>query len=219
MDLLTPKVLNAWLLDTFFPRRCVGCGVEGEWLCLLCTEGAANAHGETMLFELPSGLPVVSLLRYEVPVVRELLHYLKYDSITEAAESLIGIFTGSLAAHTLNRLVPNDATLLPVPLSGKRLRRRGYNQAEVLAMCVQPLLRIESAPPYLTRSNQHSQVGQSREQRRTALKNTFVLTSDPGTKTVVLFDDVCTTGATLEAAAEPLLRAGINVLGMTVARA
>jgi ComF family protein len=102
-----------------------------------------------------------------------------------------------------------DAVLVPVPTATSRVRQRGYDQAELLCRELASLTRL----PYrtaLARHGQSRQVGTNRTERRAHLEGALRV-RHPETiqgKHVVLVDDVLTTGATIEAAAKVIRRAG-----------
>lgn len=210
--------LQELLLNVLFPRRCADCGAVGAWVCVKCCDQTASNILNFEIFELATGLSVISLLPYRAPVVRELLHYLKYESITEAAASLLHIAMSAPAAAGLARLIPSQTLCIPIPLSYKRLRKRGYNQAELLAKSLERYIKLPIDVQSLVRVERRTQVGASRAARFTNLEGAFSLQKRVMSNRVLLIDDLCTTGATLQAAAEPLLRAGIEVMGLTIAR-
>ncbi len=116
-------------------------------------------------------------------------------------------------------LIPNipipEGVLVPVPLHSTRLRDRGFNQAEVLVR----QLHIPMRTDILTRTRSTSPQAEIKEKKKRLenMKNSFASRQIRGN--IVLFDDVCTTGATLRNAAEALKRAGANhVWAMTIAR-
>lgn len=162
--------------------------------------------------------------------LRRILHAFKYDSRRTLATRLGPL----LQAHSAD-VLEGAHLVVPVPLHAARLRERGFNQAADLASTL-PLPHMDVlARVVATRS----QTGLSAEQRRRNLRGAFDLrrkTSLLGfarrspmdtlasrvvrDHVVVLVDDVCTTGATLEACARVLLQAGAReVRALTVARA
>lgn len=110
----------------------------------------------------------------------------------------------------LLRSAPPNAVLVPVPTATSRVRQRGYDQAILLARA----LSHETGIPlrrYLKRVGQTHQVGSGREQRLRQLTRAFELRKEihAHEQTIILVDDVLTTGATLERAAQALHSAGV----------
>jgi ComF family protein len=101
----------------------------------------------------------------------------------------------------LSRINPDDALIVPIPLHRSRFRERGHNQAEVLAR----LLSRRAGVPWnnsLRRiRNTHTQTTLHRDERFANVFGAFEWIGQPAHKTVILVDDVVTTGATFEAAA------------------
>ena len=127
-----------------------------------------------------------------------------------------------LANDTLQALVLTSSHLIPVPLSAKRLRQRGFNQASLLA---QHLARHKCIDQGLLRvTDTASQASLSREQRQANLTHAFAVhpahRSHLAGKHLTLVDDVMTTGSTLHACALALLQAGATKVDcVTLARA
>jgi ComF family protein len=155
---------------------------------------------------------------------RGLIHLLKYQGVRSAARPL-----GRMLAQTL-RLVCADFAgphvLVPVPLHRQRRNTRGFNQAELIArFALREVhgLPLELASKVLTRTRfTESQTGFTREQRRDNLRGAFAVLDPARVRgcSVVLVDDVLTTGATADECSRILLRAGAKqVLVVTVARA
>ena len=173
---------------------------------------AATRGGQVAL----AGLLVAA--RYE-GAARQVIWALKYQGQRRLAEPL-----GGLLAHAANRLAAHVALVLCVPLHATRRRERGYNQAELLARVCGRRLGLPVRPDLLERVRATPpQVGLSAADRRTNVAGAFATTARAPAalsgRSVLLVDDVSTTGATLTAAATPLLEAGASsVWGLTVAR-
>jgi ComF family protein len=110
--------------------------------------------------------------------------------------------------------------IVPVPLHPKRQAERGYNQSALLARELSRQVGLPVAPAELVRTvRTRPQVGLNRDERRANIAGAFRCAGKVTDLRIVLVDDVCTTGATLEACAAELRSAGAaHVVGLTVAR-
>jgi len=149
--------------------------------------------------------------------LRQAIHGLKYRRDFILADTLAEVLAKAWKRNSLP-----EALVTPVPLSAERLRQRGYNQAALLAQSFAERLGLPYTPESVQRTrNTVSQVELSVAERRANVAGAFVgqpnLVMD---KTLILIDDVCTTGATLVACAQALRAAGAEaVWGLTLARA
>ncbi|HET8709331.1 MAG TPA: phosphoribosyltransferase family protein [Candidatus Saccharimonadales bacterium] len=135
-------------------------------------------------------------------VAKDAVWKLKFEGAQAAAHDM---------ATVMAALLPVDAVtlLVPAPTATSHIRRRGYDQARLLARAVAKQTGLPHAP-CLVRLGQQRQVGANRQQRFEQLAGAFRLAAgyDVTGKTILLVDDVLTTGATLEAAAAVLKQAG-----------
>lgn len=162
--------------------------------------------------------------------LRSLLHLLKYSRIEPLARRL-----GALLAPRVLAIpdLPSSLLVVPVPLHRSRRRTRGFNQAELLAQALarslrhqNPQLRLQLAPSALARSRAtESQAGLSPRQRRANMRGAFSISgTNPQAliagRSILLVDDIYTTGATARACAQALRKTGAaSVHVATVARA
>ncbi|HCJ12148.1 MAG: hypothetical protein A2Y14_05710 [Verrucomicrobia bacterium GWF2_51_19] len=147
-----------------------------------------------------------SLFAYD-GVGKELIHTFKYRNGRYLETDWIRLLKGQpdfLSFFT-------DATLVPVPLSKKKRHQRGFNQSERLAHCISKLTLAPIEPLLLKTRETPSQTQLNRQQRSQNVKNSFSLnphmTLVPEKRYIVV-DDVFTTGATLNACATTLKKAG-----------
>jgi ComF family protein len=135
-------------------------------------------------------------------------------------KALAPVLARLMAAHLRLRPLSVQA-VVPVPLHRARLRQRGYNQAELLARHLGQELGLPVAPGWLERPlpGQPQAHTPSREERWHNTQGAFRATGQVTAARVLLVDDVCTTGATLNACAGALKAAGAaRVWGLTLAR-
>lgn len=111
--------------------------------------------------------------------------------------------------------------MIPIPLGKQRGKERGYNQVAMIAKPLAMALNIQYASHGLVRRKEtRSQVGLSRQERRENIHDAFQAWKGVSGKTILVFDDVATTGSTLSSSADALLLAGAKeVYALTVARA
>ena len=153
---------------------------------------------------------------FEGPI-RHAVHQLKYHKNIALGEALAQHF-----AEFFNELNWYVDLVVPVPLGRKRLKKRGYNQVGLVALPLAAVQLQRYAPQALVRSRDtRSQVGLTHAERKVNVYGAFqannLLVSE---KTILLVDDVATTGATLSACATALLEAGArSIYGLTLARA
>ncbi|MCR4322831.1 MAG: phosphoribosyltransferase family protein [Candidatus Azambacteria bacterium] len=203
--------LVQFVLDVLFPSFCVGCNTEGSVLCTTCRSAIVIQRVPTR----PSGKSLLSVL-YAATEYREqktvslLIAALKYHGVKHAAVHCADILTTHLL-HT--GFTPrNDHLVVAVPLHKKRLRERGFNQAELIAKNIAAQYKIPYAPRALTR-REHTPPQTEVHERAKRLENVkgaFVCYNVKTVrgKSIILIDDVTTTGATFEACAHALKAAG-----------
>ncbi len=150
--------------------------------------------------------------------LRRALHRIKYRRDMALADTL----TVSLATFYRNALQWHLDMVIPVPLSARRRKERGYNQAALFALPFALALRLPYRPRALERiRHTRSQVDLSWRERQQNVAGAFrAVPKHVAGKDVLLMDDVATTGATLNACAAALHEAGARaVYALTVARA
>lgn len=157
--------------------------------------------------------------------LRELIHLLKYSGVRPAANVLGRMLADAIAELALESQA-DVSLVVPVPLYRTRLREREFNHAELIARIAIKLSResahLQLCPSVLERKREtQSQTGLTRHQRRENVRGAFGVSPPEAVKgrTVLLVDDVYTTGATVSECARVLRRAGATKVWVaTVAR-
>ena len=219
------------LLDLLLPVRCGGCGQFGALYCERCRlrthrlrEPLCRRCGAEVEFakarcgcrdRLHALGRLRSAARYEGPLERA-IHRFKYERRRPLAKPLAELLADRLAVDG-----PAGEFIAWVPLHPRRQWERGYNQSELLAAELARRFGLPSGPGRLLRTRDtRAQVGLDRRRRLLNVAGAFTWRGqDLGRRSVILIDDVATTGATLEACAQALRAAGAGVVtGLTVAR-
>lgn len=222
------------LINLFFPKVCLACTnalVDNEVsVCTNCRHDlpVTNFHFDKSdevkkvfygRVKLENG---TSLLRFQKKgIVQHLIHNLKYKDHHQEVGEFLG---GWLGAELKTIEDYNDVDIvIPVPLHKRKLKKRGYNQVERFAKELAKSLNAEYSESVLIKiSNTKSQVNKSRLARWNNSNELFSIQNldKINNKHVLLVDDIITTGATIEACSNQLLKAKnvkISVATMAIA--
>ena len=176
------------------PPFCPRCGMPSSTTCLSCVsrKSVVEKHRAAFIYE---------------GVVQELIRDMKFRSRKRAANAL-----GHLLAIACANWEMEGDYIVPVPLHRSKLRKRGYNQAAVLAAPIAKQLNIPHAPHMLKRTRKTPpQSGLTPSAREQNLVNAFAFNTkkyDVTNKKIFLVDDIFTTGSTMNACAQMLLNHG-----------
>ena len=211
------------------PSRCVGCGRLGVWICRSCSRqvlflkqqncyrcGKLSPQGRTCerCRAHTDIFGVVVAAHFGIGPVRELIHEFKYGGLMELADIL-----GRVLVFAAQQSRLGDVMIVPVPLHPKRLAERGFNQAQLLGERVARIMGWPLSSLLYRNRGTRTQTNLTREQRRINVSGAFMCKGDVAGKSILLVDDVITTGATLEECAKVLKQAGAKrVLALVVAR-
>jgi ComF family protein len=227
--------------NLFFPLHCFGCETEGALACRDCLRALPEReYQECPVCRRPyqkngavcrdcrklTALDGLFIARpYKHRLLQKLVFALKYRFIDAAADPLTILLAESISHHPF----PLPDLVIPVPLHPRRLRFRGFNQAEILAQKLMVLL-LPGTPVSVrtdlltrTRFTKPQMKTESKPERLANLSAAFALpleTAGPIVgKSIWLIDDVATTGTTLDECARTLKAAGAkSVWGVVVAR-
>jgi len=186
------------ILDLLFPIQCLGCNQEGNFLCYSCFKKLSFNTKQAK-----NNLLIASY--YKDPLIKLLIHQYKYNFIKDLAKPL-----GMLMVKKIKNQNIKNSILIPVPLHKKRLRWRGFNQAELLAQVISQKLNIPIINNLLVRTRYTPPQAKIKNanQRKENIKQAFQLNlnfkNNLENKKIILIDDICTTGSTLDECTEVL---------------
>ena len=216
-----PGNIKNFLLDLFFPKFCFSCHREGEYLCLDCqaTLEISGIHQKEKLSNLND---LYFATDYQKPLVKNLIQRFKYEPfIKELAKPLTSLI---IEHFQLLDQKPDfsDFVLIPVPLEKKKLKWRGFNQAEEIGKELSEFLNIEILNNVLIKTKETlPQVELSDEERKENIKGAFSCQHPElvRERKVLLVDDIYTTGSTMAECARVLKKSGVKeVIGIVIAR-
>jgi ComF family protein len=198
------------------PRLCWGCGGVArrrEPLCADCRRLLRRLAPDAVVL---SGVPVWAPVAYSGPA-RDLVRALKFRGAVAVADAMAAQIVANAPAALLEG-APARAALVPVPLHPRRLRRRGYNQAGMIADALSRRTELEVADCLARSGSAATQVGRDRRERRAGPAGSVSARAAVPAR-VLLVDDVATTGATLAACAAAVRAAGaLDVAAIAFAR-
>jgi len=220
-------------LDILFPPCCAGCGEWGERYCQTCINRTKTIKskicqicGEPMSLENVSVCERCSTSKVYFTAVRswglfedplkQAIHQLKYQRNVGLGEEL--------AWHLARLLIDNEwdiDLITAIPLDKKRKKERGFNQSDLLARPLSWLTDIPYTNNAVSRNREtKSQVGLSRKERNKNMIGAFSSLPDKiAGKSVLVVDDVITTGSTINACSKAMIESGAaKVFGLTLAR-
>ena len=227
--------LIARIINVIYPSICPSCGSETD--NFLCSPFCNNCWSKIKKYSGPScrvcSTPFESEFSYicsdclkRPPAFSVAMSFGIYDNILAAAISRFKFFGirrlhKPLGKFLLEFEMPAIDAIVPVPLSLKALRERGFNQAFLLSKIVSDHSRVPMIINGLVKERDtHAQIGLSAKERAANLRGAFSTTRDFTAMKLMLIDDVMTTGATANECSKQLLKAGAKeVIVMTLARA
>lgn len=229
------------LLNLLFPRRCAICRRELDtkdvcdecvaaipifrWIsCIRCGRRLGDDAPCPLHRDQTPIRGIGAATDYNRPDVRRMLHTYKYRGRKALAEPLAELLIRHAAGDFAAIIARSQPTIVPIPLTHRRLFKRGFNQSALLAERVASRLNLAYEPSFLERHGERQpQVEiENAQVRRQNIKGVFRVGADQDRirgRTILLIDDVATSGATLEEAARTLKRAGAKaVWAMVIAR-
>ena len=210
------------LLDWLFPPRCVQCRQISAWLCVSCEKQFFSGLDNEVYFQAVAGLNGAFITcRDQSRILAKLLYAWKYRLWLGAAGRLQDLLANAFCTV----FGTTDSILcVPIPVHKQKLRDRGFNQAQELLLNLSKVSNITIADLIIRQKNTRSQVGLTKIERQENLLNAFrinqhVLNNLWLHYTVVLVDDILTSGTTMLECAEILRSVGFkNIYALVLHR-
>lgn len=197
------------VFDLIAPHTCRGCGALGSVLCDCCKNNLIN---EKNIIN-KNGLSLYCV-GHRNGILAKLIHDYKYYS----ARAI-----GPILAELLSNILPNtngNVVIVPLPTISRHIRERGLDHTYLIAKKTAKILgKRYQVKQLLLRKNNTVQVGADRKTRINQAKNAYEIAPNTiinETTTYILFDDVCTTGASIKAAKKKLQQAGASKIILSV---
>lgn len=230
-----------FLLAVLYPKRCVSCNKDKcgylcgdcfsrvsfheSTVCPVCLKGSIDGRTHPKCFTRAEIAGLMSGVDYG-RVVQKMIYKFKYAPYISDLKTIMGkMLCESLEQNELfNQVLRSQPLLLPIPLSKKRLRARGYNQSELLASYVAQYFGLKMNNNLLFRIKETKpQFSLHKDQRFSNMSGAFSISqkykNQLQNQTILLVDDVATTCSTLRSAAKTLRKAGAGeVYGVTFAK-
>ena len=226
-----------FILDLIYPPKCMICDdiiqiKEPKWICKSCV-GILEYVSEPICEKC--GVPTeeekslctscvnkdFSFCRNYSPyeyegAVRAIIHKFKYGNNPQFGKGFAKLIVDKYGKEFFSEI----DILIGVPMHKKKIRKRGFNQADILATEIGKLTGVESSKKVLIRKkNTKAQSSLTPRARRNNLKDAFEVNKniDIKSKNIMIVDDIYTTGSTLEACSAILLKNGAKVVnGLTL---
>lgn len=208
-----------------FPKHCIGCRKSGEYLCsncfsqisfvtestcTICNKPTPNGKTHPQCFTADRLSGTFCAIKYR-RIARKLIYQLKYSPYLTDLLPILGDFLEEALVQNevFMQILQKNPVLVPIPLSNARLRKRGYNHAALLAKTLGKRFSLEVVDMVKRIKETKPQFGLTREERAKNMQGAFELKKHVEQhKTVILVDDVLTTGSTCNEAAKVLKQHG-----------
>ncbi len=217
-----PQKALKFAMDTLFPIKCVGCGLYDTYFCASCLDGVKKRRD----LERIGAVITFAATDYNDRLVEKALKTFKYGFVRDMAQPLAGIMRSSIEGlpdPIRSGIFKGGPLLVPVPLHKKRLNWRGFNQSEVLAEKISGFYGLEVKNILTRNKNRKPQADiEDRESRMNNIADSFECPANVNGRPVcagrniVLVDDICTTGATLNECAKVLAANGARKISALV---
>lgn len=221
------------ILNTLFPQKCIFCKNIGQGICdsclykiniefnnncLICQQGSITGYTHLKCMNANTPESFLSVFRYSRKV-RKVIRRSKYGQKQFALLKHLTYY-GSKELKLAGYTFPKDSLVVPIPISKARLKERGFNQAGTIATILAKQFNLKTRNNVLVRSKDTKpQYSNNRKERFDNVKDVFrVKNPQEVGKSILLVDDICTSGATLIEATNELSKYAHSVNCFTLAR-
>jgi len=236
------KSLLQNITNFIFPPRCIGCKSWDTWLCEHCAESiqirqASHClycintlheyhHGELICQSCLHKYQFTQIFSYSTfsDLLQKIIQQYKYEFITELHVPLSSMFTHYLTTTFPHIFTSPDKNLcvVPIPLHDNRQSWRGFNQSELIAQYIEKKTTIPVYNALIRSKETKAQMQLTRKERFINIETSFSINPDINHfallgKSILLIDDVATTGATIQACAKTLLPYTNQICGIVLA--
>lgn len=203
------------VLDTIFPKKCVGCFKIGQWLCADCFQ---KIQKERPIIHQIDQIKVYACGLYKNKILQNIVNYIKYSGITDLSDTASQLMASLASVYIFDSI----DVITAIPLHPKKEAERTFNQAEIIARDIAKLLDSDYQNLLLRSKFTASQTHLSDEDRKANINGIFKVDQNSKQKivgrTIFLVDDVITSGATISEAAQVLKEYGAyKVIGLCLA--
>lgn len=227
---INERLLISWvlktLLDILFPQKCLGCDKNGSIICKSCQNLIPSPRDIIENENNSTTIPIIAATCYKNEIIKKAIWLLKYKKIKTTAIPLSALIYDRCVEELseINTFYSiKNCLVIPIPLSKIRLRERGFNQAELIALNLvktlasnMPTINFSFEKNLLAKIRETSSqvLMKDRAKRLKNLKGSFRIEHPEKVKgkNIILIDDVSTTGATLHEASSVLKKAGARII-------
>ncbi len=219
--IISIRYITNYFLEILFPSKCIGCRVSGRMLCESCIKKLRKVDRETEN-------NIMAIYDYRDPIVKKVIWNLKYYHSQKIGQELGRLLYYEMLEEIANIQIFSQGSpiyIVPVPISIDRKRSRGYNQSEIIAKSFcssvkENILQLKNNIVTKKANTIPQAKITNRTKRLKNIKGAFEIKNPELVKgkTIIIIDDVTTTGATITEIIKILKKSGAKkVLGFAVA--
>ncbi len=214
-----------FLIDLLFPKFCLGCGYIGVYLCPSCFKGLKPTKNDICLYcnkaslfglthpycSKTHGIDGLMTIYHYNPLLKKIIKNIKYRLATDIWQEFYKVIEPQVISKLgFYKKLSQDTFIQPIPLSKLRYNERGFNQAKIISSFFQNLLHFPTIDLLVRKEERLSQAQTKNKQIRCLnVRGVFSCTRFVP-ESILLIDDVITSGSTIKEAARILKIAGVK---------